>query len=428
MKVLVIGAGIAGLGVATYFSGKGHTVTVIEAMDRVGGRARTVTTGNALDIADAGTQYIHSSYRLALRLIRDVGLQKCLSRISGFTEVFGSSISDRHFLLHHRFPWYRSAGIRGNLRLGSYILQSVINQTFDTFGMANRPSMDGVTGIRNGLNPLVLNSIIRPLALAGTLAEPNADNISQHHCNRLIRIILFTDYLSLAGGIASLHEALAARLNIRLETPVSGLLVENGRVAGVALAAGRNLQADHVVIATPPAVAAGMLPVEWRLEREFLGSIRMPAFILPTFFLDRALNHGVWSYLTHNLSGIKIKYLIDVQAKNSAMVKSGNSVIQPWICNPEAMILQGMDDNGIVDLCRNELDLLFPGFSSWIQEIVITRHPYGIPQHPPGHDIAARAFLDSADARGVSFCGDYLTGGYVESALWSAWRAAEKFG
>ena len=417
MKVLVIGAGIAGLGAATYFSGKGHTVTVLEAVDRIGGRARTVATNNALDIADAGTQYIHSNYALTLRLIRDVGLHKCLSKISGFTEVFGGSISDKHFLLHHRLPWYRSAGISGNLRLGGYILKSVVNQTFDTFGTTSQSSTDDVTGIPNGLNPLVLKSIIRPLALAGTLAEPNSGNLSQHHLNRLIRIILFTDYLSLAGGIASLHGALAARLNVLLETPVARLLVDDGRVAGVALAVGRNLQADHVVIATPPAVAAALLPVEWACEREFLGNIKMPAFILPTFFLDRTLNQGVWSYLTHNLNGIKIKYLIDVQAKNSAMVKSGNSIIQPWICNPDAMILQGMDDNGIADLCRNELDLLLPGFSSWIKDFAITRHPYGVPQHPPGHDIAARAFLDSADARGVSFCGDYLTGGLLEDTV-----------
>src|SRR6185295_2646959 len=41
MKVLVVGAGIAGLGVATYLSKRGHDVHVLEASPRVGGRAVT---------------------------------------------------------------------------------------------------------------------------------------------------------------------------------------------------------------------------------------------------------------------------------------------------------------------------------------------------------------------------------------------------
>ena len=59
MKVIVLGAGIAGLGAATYFSRKGHDVTVLEANDRVGGRAITLRRSGTDDCVDAGTQYYH---------------------------------------------------------------------------------------------------------------------------------------------------------------------------------------------------------------------------------------------------------------------------------------------------------------------------------------------------------------------------------
>ena len=41
-KVVVIGAGIGGLGTAGLFAKKGYDVTVLEKNDRLGGRGRTI--------------------------------------------------------------------------------------------------------------------------------------------------------------------------------------------------------------------------------------------------------------------------------------------------------------------------------------------------------------------------------------------------
>lgn len=429
MKVIVIGAGIAGLGAATYFSRQGHTVTVFEASDRVGGRSQTLTARNSVDVIDSGTQYFHANYSRALALIRDAGLGKTLWKIRGYTKVMEGENQSGGFLLHHRYPWYKNAGLGGNLRLGGYLLRSLLDLPFDAFGLSSDSATDGVNGISLQSNRLVVNSIIRPLSLAGTLTEPDFKNVSQYHVTRLIRIILLTDYLSLAGGITSLHRALAARLTVRLGTSATGLLIEGKKVIGVSAGEkGEAFKADHVVIAVPPGIAAQLLPVEWREEREFLNGIVMPSFVLPTFFLDRPVNKQVWSYLVHNRTGLKTKFITDAFAKNPAMVKSGKSALQPWICYPESAALQGVSDESVVRLCMDELELLFPGFTGWVKDIAVTRHPYGVPFHPPGHNRAARAFLANVDSRGLSFCGDYLSGGYMESALWSACRAADKFG
>jgi phytoene dehydrogenase-like protein len=61
MRVVVIGAGIAGLGAATYFAKRGHDVRVLEAADRIGGRALTIARRNGRDRVDVGTQYYHSN-------------------------------------------------------------------------------------------------------------------------------------------------------------------------------------------------------------------------------------------------------------------------------------------------------------------------------------------------------------------------------
>ena len=64
----------------------------------------------------------------------------------------------------------------------------------------------------------------------------------------------------------------------------------------------------------------------------------------------------------------------------------------------------------------------------WIEEVPVQRHPYAVPFHPVGHQERAQAFVRCADRRGVSFCGDYLSGGYLEPTLWSAERAATLYG
>jgi len=60
--------------------------------------------------------------------------------------------------------------------------------------------------------------------------------------------------------------------------------------------------------------------------------------------------------------------------------------------------------------------------------VQVAHHPYAVPFSSRGQMARTLAFLRRADDRGVSFCGDYLTGGYMESALWSAERAAARFG
>ncbi|MBN6819174.1 NAD(P)-binding protein, partial [Methylobacterium organophilum] len=57
-EVLVIGAGAAGIGAARTLAARGVSVAVLEARDRVGGRALTVSLrGHALDL---GAHWLHA--------------------------------------------------------------------------------------------------------------------------------------------------------------------------------------------------------------------------------------------------------------------------------------------------------------------------------------------------------------------------------
>lgn len=343
MKVIVVGAGIGGLGAATLLAERGHDVEVIEAGERVGGRAVTLERPRTGDRCDAGTQYYHTSYVRALRFMRGVGIEKTLSTIRGSTRFFDLRVQGGSYLVGHRLPWFKPVGVAGNLGIGWQLASLLVRHRIDTFALENRPELDERRALDAIRDPATQELVVRTLHLAGALAEPT--DVSLLQVLRLIRIIVFTDYLSLAGGTAALHQALAARLRVRLGTPVARVVVAGGRSVGVALeGSGAVLTAEHVVVATAAPGAARLLPAEWGDERTFLAGVRMPPALVVSYFLDRPLEKGVWSYFSRAGAGTKAAFWVDQSQKNPALVPSGKAILQAWICHPVAGEMEALAD------------------------------------------------------------------------------------
>ena len=75
MRVVVAGAGLAGLIAARELEAHGAQVTVVEARERVGGRVHTIRRGFAADQhAEAGADLIESEQTQVLDLAQDLGL------------------------------------------------------------------------------------------------------------------------------------------------------------------------------------------------------------------------------------------------------------------------------------------------------------------------------------------------------------------
>jgi len=428
MRVIIIGAGIAGLGAATYFSQKGHHVTVFEASNRVGGRAITLHNKKLNSVVDAGTQFIHSNYNRTLKLVDELGLRGDLFTVKGKTRIYDNRAEEGFFLYDYRMPWYETEGIIGNLKIGGHVLRKLAHIPWDAFSANNVPLSDLTSVYQDNSFPGLINSIIRPLSLVGALSEPDAMEISELHLLRLIRIFLLTKYHILSGGIASFHEKLAKRLNVKCEMLVSHIVVESNKVTGVAIEGSQKVvNADHVVVATPANIACKLVPDDWHEGKAFLANVKAPEFVLPTFYLDRPLEKNIWSYMMHHNENGMISYLTDASQKNPNMVHSSSAIIQAWICYPKSILVVGKTENEIVTLCINEIEKYFPGFSSWIDDVTITHHRTSVPFHSVGHQNRVLKFLSEMDRKKISFCGDYFSGGFMESALWSAERAAIRF-
>jgi monoamine oxidase len=74
MKVIIVGAGAAGLMAAYELSRNGVEVVLLEAENRVGGRIQTLTPPGFVHEVEAGAEFIHGDLSLTLRLMKKAGL------------------------------------------------------------------------------------------------------------------------------------------------------------------------------------------------------------------------------------------------------------------------------------------------------------------------------------------------------------------
>ena len=73
-RIVVVGAGLAGLTAALRLTQSGHRVTVLEAGDRVGGRVRSVTMSNG-EVGELGGEWLSSDQPSVTALAREVGVR-----------------------------------------------------------------------------------------------------------------------------------------------------------------------------------------------------------------------------------------------------------------------------------------------------------------------------------------------------------------
>ncbi|MFZ5964218.1 protoporphyrinogen/coproporphyrinogen oxidase [Thalassococcus sp. BH17M4-6] len=430
--VIVIGAGISGLAAATALRKRGRAVQVIETSDRPGGRAVTIPRPDGSgDRVDVGTQYFHSNYSRGKALLKDAGVT--WRRLRGGTYFFDDLHPAGGFSTGHRFPVIRSIGLRGNVALFARGLARMLRHPIHPYAVTSYPGPDSLTALEAVTDPVERAYTLRALISVGALVEPEGQpgfDISYLHLVRLMRIILMTDYLVLDDGMAAVHTALAGRLDVSYATRAQGLLCkgsEDGPVTGVVLTDGRVLRASAVVAAVPPQALAELLPRDWTSEQAFLRDIPHPPGVIVTLFLDRPLKGRCWSFVFPHDPARLVSFCVDAARKSPAMVPSRRSALQAWICWPKAGDVAATTDPDLVRRVIAELSSFFPKLADRVDSSDVTRHAQAVPQCLPGHSERAQQFLAAMDRRdGLEVCGDFLSGGYVESALASTERAVAR--
>ncbi|MFD8519971.1 protoporphyrinogen oxidase [Streptomyces capillispiralis] len=450
-RVVVIGAGIAGLAAAHRLVRRGARVTVLEASDRVGGKLLPGEIAGAR--VDLGAESLLARRPEAVALAREVGLADRLRPpatataslwtrgalrpmpkghvmgVPGTAAALAGVLSDEGLARIGRDADLPRTEVGDDVAVGAYVAARLGREVVDRLV---EPLLGGVyagdayrISMRSAV-PQLFQAARAHTSLTEAVREIQAKSAAAPQAGPV--------FMGIAGGVGTLPLAVAASLRaqgaeILTGTPVTGLrrAPEDGwRVT----AGGRVLDADAVVVAVPAPAAARLLRAEAPGAAAELAAVEYASMALITLAYRRAetdLPEGS-GFLVPPVDGRTIK------ASTFASHK------WDWIAeeNPDLVVLRtsvgrhgeteilGRDDAGLVEVSRQDLRAA-TGLAAAPVEARVTRWQDGLPQYPVGHHArVARVREHLAGLAGLAVCGAAYDGVGVPACIASAHAAADQ--
>jgi phytoene dehydrogenase-like protein len=415
LRVIVVGAGLAGLACASDLIAAGATVRVLEAGPAVGGRMRTDRQAGFL--LDHGFQVFNTSYpqvrrRIDLRALQLRALTPGMLLHTGRGRV--------RFTDPTRQPSQVADLAKGRLARPRDLAALTLLTSRDMFEPASRirhrRDQSTLTALRrSGISGDLIERLFRPF-LAGVFLEDELATSSRFF-HLVWRSMLRGSLCLPRNGIQAVPEQLAAALPpgaIRLETAVKGLTDD-----GVLRADGSERPADAVVVATGAAAAADLLPdlrvPATRTVTTLYHAAPASPLAEPTLLVDsqrRILHTSVLSQVTPG-------YASNGRALVSTSVLGGGESLLAVAGHSPA---PAAGEASLESAVRARLATMYQvDTANW--EHLAT---YTVPGALPTMEAPWPLTRGSRVGAGRYVCGDYRATGSVQGALASGARAARE--
>lgn len=441
-NILVLGAGLAGLGAAWELRKAGHQVTVLEARNRPGGRVSTIREPFADGLyAEEGAAGYSSSYTHALKFIEEFGLERIPWPIpekavtyhlngKAFT-VEPNEVVEWPFDLT---PEEQKMGPMG--MVVKYILKTLPPEIGDPQSWNEPPliKMDQISlaeylkqqGASEGAIELFKNT----MWFAAKPEETSGLSMAVSDAGLFMGGTPFT----LKKGNDKLPREMAKRLQESIQYNVVVDKVkdsDNGVVVSAKVNGNpKEFSADEVIVTFPLKVLE-KISFEPSLPAEKLAAIRdIPVMNINRTYLQ--VDEPFW--MKNDLSGVAYTDL-DVRAinpiLNSDNPNSNPAILESMVAGPFATDIENSSDEKIKWMMQDSIKKVFPDFEGHFQKAHVkgwSKDPYALggPSWPAPGDVSTHLENLQAPHGNIHFAGEHtsILRSTMEGALRSGVRAA----
>jgi len=376
-KVVIVGAGLAGLACAYELNEAGYQIDVLEALDKPGGRVRTFRDGfEDGQYAEAGGQgFFPVEPNYAKQYIEKFNLKLTPSGVRGMSNIYyfnGEKIILSKQKLVLKFPLTNSEinlGIDGMRekyvkpitdQLWAQLKGNELSEAdkfYDNLSMAEAL-------MRNGASPEAIRLLnLLNIDFVGESPEvySSADMIGSNF-NALTQIqTLKGEFISIHGGNDLLPKAFADRLKGKIKfNAIVKEIYQNNSSVNVTYTEGSkqsNLECDFLVLAIPPRPIRNIKINTFSKEK--LQAINS----LPMVSVSRIYyqtNSRLWS--DQGLSGNATTDLPITSFWESTLGQTGDKgIIQGYIMGKHSRHFQGLQDDEKIEYTLRQFEILFPG-------------------------------------------------------------------
>ncbi|MWV27763.1 FAD-dependent oxidoreductase [Aurantiacibacter rhizosphaerae] len=431
MKAIVVGGGLAGLGAAYRLHKNGWEVTVLEADEEVGGRAKMIER-NGYSIPTGATQ-VSTGYHDYIALCKELGVDDDF--VAGSNMV--SLIRDgKLYEIDGTKPL--TVALTGALSLRSKYLiarsmmeMRAMEPKLSPLDMsANHAVDDGRTAkdfAMERMNQQSYDVLVDPLMRACTLNR--GDAVSALEWFSALSTLGGVKFITLRGGVQRLSHLLAAKVDTRVNARVTDVKRTTGGVEVNFTQDGvpQSLTADACVLATrlPEAVemseemAEVAKPLASRIEynRGFLVHLgysvkpktRSVGVMVPT--VENPYIALIW--LEHNKG-------------EDDITPPGHGLFTVYFDEAALDDVKSGSDEEYGKIAADYLEKLYPELKGHQDMMAVSRWNLAIPHPTPGHYRAVNEMKGRIDPAGpIQLAGDYFTTTGQNSAIHWGQRAAD---
>ncbi len=435
MKVMVVGAGTAGLAALHALHRAGVEVTALEREESAGGRISGAwREGFALDL---GAQFVFRDSRAVAEISRDLGLEGELcgylfkaANLKGERFYTGVIDSDPKVLWRHRrllmnTQGFTPAGLAQMARFMPAFLRR--RRDYDLLAPEKTLDLDGESAadfaLRHGGGE-VLEGLVQPVVTNLTLGEP--EEVAAGYALTLLWKILHGVF-TFRRGLGTLASRLAEehRERLRLGTPARRIVLEGGRVKGVETDEGF-VDADAVVCATTATTALELMPDLPASLRGPLQKVRYSACCHVILALQRRLFPDAWYGVGFPRREGSFMNLCDNAVKSPYYAPEGCSLIHCFTYGRHSQELLAMEDGEVVRRVTEEIRRHFPAMPDRLLFAEVRRWREAVCLSPPGMlgSVLEMKRKGAGEVKGLFFAGEYMYMPSVEAALRSGLDAA----